>query len=179
MDDGMSLKIGEPAPGFSLEDLEGQAHTVEEGRGRIVLLNFWSAECPHSERVDRALLPRLAAWGDRVVLFPIAANANEPVDLLRQAAAARGLSGLLLDPQHEVADRYVAVATPHFFLVDAGGNLRYQGAFDDVTFRQRQPTRSYLVEAVEAVLAGRDPDPLETPAFGCTIVRYSPQAGEE
>jgi hypothetical protein len=142
------------------------------------LVNFWSAECPHSERVDRALQPRLAAWGDRVVLFPVAANANEPVALLRQAAIERVLPVLLLDPRREAADRYAAVTTPHFFLLDPQGILRYQGAFDDVTFRQRQPSRSYLVDAVEAVLAGREPEPAETPAFGCTIVRYSPEAGE-
>ena len=43
---------------------------------------------------------------------------------------------------------------------------------DDVTLRRKAPTLSYLAEAVEAVLAGRRPDPAETPPFGCIIVRY-------
>lgn len=174
-----SLTIGAPAPGFRLKDLDGRIHTLDEIRGRVGLINFWSAECPHSERVDRALLPHLAAWGDRVAWLSIGANANEPVDLLRQTAARRGVPTVLLDPDHETADRYGAVTTPHYFLVDTQGILRYQGAFDDVSFRQRQPSRAYLVPAVEAVLGGREPDPAMTPAFGCTIVRYAPPAGEE
>jgi hypothetical protein len=42
---------------------------------------------------------------------------------------------------------------------------------DDVTFRQRRPTRFYVDEAVEALLAERLPPVAETPAFGCAVVR--------
>jgi hypothetical protein len=58
-------------------------------------------------------------------------------------------------------------------VIDQAGLLRYQGAVDDVTFRQRTPTRYYLREAVEALLAGRQPQPQETPPYGCTVVRYA------
>jgi hypothetical protein len=58
-------------------------------------------------------------------------------------------------------------------VIDATGILRYRGAFDDVTFRQRTPARFYLKEAVEVLLAGKLPDPAETQPYGCTIVRYS------
>jgi hypothetical protein len=57
------------------------------------------------------------------------------------------------------------------FVVDRDGILRYRGAVDDITFRQRQATRFFLREAVEALLAGRQPDVGETPAYGCAIVR--------
>jgi hypothetical protein len=77
----------------------------------------------------------------------------------------------LHDSQGLVAE-HGAQTTPHLFLIDPGGFLRYQGAFDDVTFRQRTPTQAYLYQAVEALLAGRLPDPAETPAYGCAIVRY-------
>jgi hypothetical protein len=49
--------------------------------------------------------------------------------------------------------------------------LRYQGAVDNITFRKREATHFFLQEAVEALLAGRLPQPAETPAYGCTIVR--------
>jgi hypothetical protein len=73
-----------------------------------------------------------------------------------------------------VADQYVALTTPHFFVIDEQGILRYQGALDDVTFRKPTPTHNYLHDAVEAVVAGARPQPAETPAYGCAIVRFAP-----
>ncbi len=162
------INAGQPAPIFHLEDITGRSIALEDFLERTVLVNFWSAECPWAERADRTL----AEWQDRIVLLSIASNANEPPDLLRREAARRGLQVVLLDPDHRVADLYGAVTTPHLYLIDAGGILRYQGAFDDVNFRQRTPTRNYTEEAIRALLRG-DPVPVEeTPAYGCTIVRY-------
>jgi thiol-disulfide isomerase/thioredoxin len=171
-----NLTTGELAPDFSLTDLEGTPHSLVEARGRIVVINFWSAECPWSERIDRALLPLPADWSDRVLYYAVASNANEPVELLRRVALERGMPLPLLDPDQGVADRYGAVTTPHFFVIDAQGILRYQGAFDDVNFRQRTPTRQYLLPAVQALIDGHEPDPDTTPTFGCTLVRFT---GEE
>jgi len=69
-----------------------------------------------------------------------------------------------------VAGLYGAVTTPHVFVIGADGVLRYTGAPDDVGFRMRTPTRAYLAQAVEALLDGREPDPAETPPFGCALV---------
>jgi hypothetical protein len=55
--------------------------------------------------------------------------------------------------------------------MDRDGILRYRGAVDDVTFRQRKATRFFLKEAVDALLEGHLPARTETPAYGCTIVR--------
>jgi peroxiredoxin len=162
------------APLFSLPGLDGVSYSLVEQRGHVVVLNFWSAECPHAERVDRELAAVSPGWGERVALWTIAANANEPVPLLRQVGARRGIAPLLHDAAGEVADLYGAQTTPHFFVVDVGGILRYQGAFDDVTFRQRTPSRFYLRQAVEAVLSGRRPEPEQTAPYGCAIVRFSP-----
>jgi peroxiredoxin len=167
------IAAGHRAPDFELPDLEGASHRLENFRGRVVLINFWSGECPHSARTDRELAALIEGWGDAVVLLTIASNANEPLELLRSAASARGLSPVLHDARQEVANLYGAATTPHLFVVDAQGILRYQGAIDDMTFRKRIPERFYLRQAVEAVLAGRSPDPAETRPYGCTVVRFS------
>jgi peroxiredoxin len=164
---------GSPAPDFSLKDLDGREYNLAEYRSKLVLINFWSAECPWSKRVDAALAPLRQEWGDEVVLLPIASNAGESVNLLRRVAGERGYPVVLLDPDQEVADCYGAVTTPHFFLIDRKGLLRYQGALDDTSFRQRDPTRHYLAEAVRAVNQGRSPDPAETDSYGCAIIRFA------
>ena len=166
------IQTGQPAPGFSLPDLQGSLHHLEEARERILVLNFWSAECPWAERADRDVARLLGVWGEGVLLWTIASNSNEPAELLQRVSESRGLKPVLHDARQQVADLFGAQTTPHFFVLDQQGVLRYQGALDDVTFRQREPKIFYLHEAVQALLAGRLPEPAETPAYGCTIVRY-------
>ncbi|MGE5641626.1 MAG: redoxin domain-containing protein [Byssovorax cruenta] len=165
------MQLNEPASDFELPDLQGNPHKLSEYRGKIVIINFWSAECPHSERADRSILARLCQWSPNVVLLSIAANRNESTRMLEKVSKARQLPTVLIDAQHIVADAYEAVTTPHAFVVDREGILRYRGAVDDVAFRQRQATRFYLAEIVEALLEGRQPEIQETIAYGCAIVR--------
>jgi peroxiredoxin len=166
------IRTGAPAPDFSLPDLNGDIYRLGDFRGKLVVVNFWSAECPWSLRADEQILPMLAAWGEEVVLLSIASNANETPDQLAREAAARGISLILHDANQEVAQAYAAVTTPHIFVIDPQGVLRYQGAFDDRTFRQLEPTANYLMMVVNALLADKQPDPKETPPYGCTVVYH-------
>jgi peroxiredoxin len=165
-------RVNDPAPVFELEDLDGELHNPAQAHGRLLVLNFWSAECPWSERADEQLQMLRREWGDRVDLWAIASNENEDRDNLREAAEARGLTVVLYDESHAVADLYGAQTTPHFFVIDRKGILRYMGALDDTTFRKREPEQHYLGAAIRALLAGALPDPQETPGYGCTIVRH-------
>jgi peroxiredoxin len=165
------MEINRPAPDFELPDLTGTSHRLSDYHGRIVIVNFWSCECPHSERADYSIAAKLSRWGKGVVVLSIAANRNESVRELAEAAKTRRVPLVLQDAQHAVADLYEAQTTPHVFVVDRDGILRYRGAVDDVTFRQRQPARFFLDEVVGALLEGHSPPLTETPAFGCSIVR--------
>jgi peroxiredoxin len=165
------MQLNTPAPDFELPDLQGNLYKLSDYRGRIVIVNFWSAECPHSERTDRSTMACLVQWGADVEMLSIAANRNESAREVEEVSTTRRIPTVLVDAQHVVADRYEAVTTPHAFIVDREGILRYRGAVDDVTFRQRKATRFFLEEAVEALLEGRLPGIQETPAYGCTIVR--------
>jgi peroxiredoxin len=176
MNEDATIKIqtGQPSPDFELPDLQGRLHRLSRLRGQVVVLNFWSAECPWAERADRMMEAYRREWGDDVTFWLIASNTNEPVELLAETAEQRGLPVVLRDSRHKVADLYAAQTTPHLFVIDRQGILRYQGALDDTNFRQRTASRFYLQEAVKAALAGQDPDPAQTTPYGCTIVRALP-----
>ena len=165
------MQLNQPAPDFELPDLQGKLHRLSDHRGRIVIINFWSAECPHSERTDSSTMACLAKWGEGVVMLPIAANRSESAQVVEEAAKTRRLPTVLMDAEQVVTDRYEAVATPHVFVIDREGILRYRGAVDDVRFRKPGATRFYLEEVVAALLDGRDPPLQETLAYGCAIVR--------
>lgn len=165
------MQINQPVPDFELHDLQGELHRLSAYRGKIVIVNFWSAECPHSERTDHYLFPLLEIWNGEVVMLPIASNRNESAQLISEIATARGVPQVLLDSERVVADRYEALTTPHTFLLDREGILRYRGAVDNRTFRRREATQFYLQDAVTALLNGQLPEMSEAPAYGCTIVR--------
>jgi peroxiredoxin len=171
MDSQPKIKHKVPAPEFSLHDLGGELHTLKDYLGRIVVINFWSAECPWSERADQELVQFLQKTKETVVLLSIASNDNEKLEKINSEASKRGLPLVLLDENNRVADLYGAITTPHLYVLDTQGLLQYQGAIDDVNFRTRTPSKNYLIEAVEALLRGDVPDPVETLSYGCTIVR--------
>ena len=165
------MELNQPAPNFTLNDMDGVSHTLSDSLGRIVIINFWSAECPHAARVDLGLLPLLENWGNKVHLLQIASNGNEPLKMLKEVADEHGVNPVLHDSDHQVADLYKATNTPHIFILDEKGLLQYHGAYDDVAFRQRVATRNYVQEAVESLLNRSKPQVTSVPPFGCTIVR--------
>jgi peroxiredoxin len=176
------MNINQPVPNFSLPNLDGNVINIQNYHGKIVIINFWSCECPHSERTDKAIMAMfmqhlhraadaVQVWQDEVVMFSIASNRNESIEDLKNVSTARRIPHVLLDAECQVANLFEAVTTPHIFVIDKNGTLAYQGAVDDVKFRQKTPTRFYLDEAIESLLAGRVPEIQESSAYGCAIVR--------
>lgn len=165
------MEINQPAPDFELPDLDGKKHRLSDYRGKIVIVNFWSCKCPHCERTDHSTMSMLVQWGKDVILLSIAANRSESTEMVVEAVKTRRLPMVLVDAQQVVADLYNAQTTPHVFVIDRDGLLCYRGAVDDVTFRQRTPTRFFLDKAVEALIDGHLPALTETHSYGCTIIR--------
>jgi len=165
------MQLNQPAPDFELPDLQGALHKLSDDRGKIVILNFWSVECPHSERTDRYIVSLLERWNGEAVLLSVAANRSESAQMVEEAAKTRRIPKVLFDADHIVADLYEAIATPHVFVIDRQGLLRYRGAVDSIPFRRGEAARFFLQEAVEALLVGCLPELSETPAYGCAIVR--------
>lgn len=168
------MDVGQAVPEFSLKDLGGKVHALSDVRGRILVLVFWSAECPWSVRADDLIETWRGEWETHVEVWRVASNANEEIALMKQAAVERRVDTVLIDEEHRLADSLEAMTTPHCYVIDEHGFLRYRGGLDDTTFRQRQATRFYLADAVAAVMAGKRVDPADTPGYGCTIVRVKP-----
>ena len=164
--------IKRPAPDFSLQTLDGGRFKLSEALGHIVVVNFWSAECPWSRRADLVIVYRQHAWAKLgIVVVGIASNPNEPASELRYEAEVRQVKyPILLDSGQDVVAHYHAEATPHFFVVDPEGVVRYIGALDDATAQQRIPKIIYLDRAIAAVAANRDPKPATTTPYGSAIV---------
>jgi hypothetical protein len=166
--------IGQPAPPFALPDTEGALH--EPGAAPATVVVFTCNHCPYAlawhERLV-AVARDYAALGVRM----LAINPNDaeryPGDS-PEAMAARVRAGefdgvpYLRDESQGVARAYDAKTTPDVFLLDAQGVLRYRGA-PDGDYDDPGQNAAYLRDALDAVLAGREPDPSETTPVGCSI----------
>jgi len=167
------IQIGANAPEFQLPDLSGNLVSLKDFKSSVVVLNFWSSECDWCERVDQELTNYLAQWKGMATVLWIASNAHETRELVEKVAVERNIPIVLLDEQLKAANLYGVQTTPHFFVLDTQGKLAYQGAWDDITFRQRVATKSYVPQAVKALIHGNHPDITQTRAYGCSLVRFS------
>ena len=70
--------------------------------------------------------------------------------------------------QQSLAQTYGPVATPHVFIFDQARKLRYTGRIDNAE-NPAEVVRHETREAIEALLAGRQPEVKQTRTFGCSI----------
>ena len=94
---------------------------------------------------------------------------RDSFEAMRQRVEADGgwPAPYLRDETQEVARAYGAVKTPDVFVVDEG-RVRYRGA-PDADYEDPSHDAAWLRGALDAVLAGRDPEPAETDPVGCSV----------
>jgi len=165
--------VGQPVPDFTLTDQAGTEHTLSDYRGRIVVLEWINPDCPYVQRHYQAetmktLVERFP--DDRVKWLAIdSSHFVEPSDS-EQWREEHGLSyPILQDPAGDVGRTYEARTTPHMFVIDPEGVLRYAGAIDDdPRGRSDQPT-NHVGNAVQSLLDGEAPPVTQTEPYGCTV----------
>lgn len=178
-----SLSIGDRLPrGLELRDLSGQAHDLGAYRGKVLLLHFWSRDCPVTAR-HQSCLNRLAAkYRDHGAVACLAVNANQDeigaargaqrsLRRLKQQARQRGIrSPILLDHGNQLSRLLKARTTPHVYVFDAQGRLRYAGALsDDPRGRKQDGARLWPDLAVDSLLAGEEVATPATAPWGRSI----------
>jgi thiol-disulfide isomerase/thioredoxin len=178
------FKVGKAIdPALTLKSLDGKTVSFKNLRGKVVVVHFWSTRCPFVKVSDPKMLALAKTYGKKGVLF-FAINANhtelrkkgpqkQPFAELKKVAKQRKLSfPVLVDPGNKAADRFQARTTPHCYVIDAKGILRYQGALDnDPRGRKGDAVQNYLAQALDAVLAGKKVSQPNTRAYGCSIKR--------
>ena len=174
MNDSKQVILGEQVEDFELLDMRGMSHGLSQYRGKLVVIVFWSAECPVSAAYDAYFNGLLEHHADRqVVILGIDSNVHYGQEEIAKAPAERGVRfPVLRDGDSTIADRFGALTTPHVYIIDSEGRLAYEGAVDDKTLRQPEATVNYVDKALAALLDGDTPPVQQTQPYGCTIVRY-------
>jgi thioredoxin-dependent peroxiredoxin len=127
-----TLKVGQPAPDFNLPDQDGKTRTLEDFRGKWLVLYFYvkddTPECTEQARGFRDYIPELAALRAQVVGVSVD-DSTSHAHFARKYALA---FPLLADSTGETAARYHSLggdgrpgnlAKRNTFLIDPQGRI--------------------------------------------------------
>lgn len=173
-------KVGDLASDFKMKNVDGKFVSLADypdAKGFVLI--FTCNHCPYA-----------VAYEDRIIAvdqkykklgFPvIAVNPNDPevvpadsFEKMQERASEKGFTfPYLFDEGQKVFPVYGATRTPHIYLLhrtDKGLKVAYIGAIDDNYQDSSAVEEKYLENAIEALLAGKTPNPDFTRAIGCTI----------
>ena len=165
------------ADSLQLTDVYGTVHDLADYRkGRYTVITFLGTECPLA-RLYAPRLSQLAADYAKQNIGFIGVNSNCQDSLTEINAYAKRHSltiPILKDVGHHLADALGAERTPQTFVIDANGQIVYQGRIDDqygVGYSRDQPTQNDLREALESLTRGESVVRPVTETVGCIIGR--------
>jgi peroxiredoxin len=169
------LTIGQPAPDFTLRDLDGNEVSLAAHKGKTVVLEWINPNCPFSLRHSKEKTMQTTADKHEGVVW-LGINSTNPThrDHLEPAAykaflAENGIRYPVLDDGAGAVGRaYGAKTTPHMYVIDPEGKLTYAGAIDDDP-RGGSAKVNYVDAALTAMATGQTPDPASTRPYGCTV----------
>lgn len=175
----MALNLGDGIPMSSVkmknvDDRELSIADVKGAKGTLVV--FTCNHCPYVKKWEGRLAElgnTFQAQGVGVIFI----NSNDPAkyeednfENMKARAAKLSLEvPYVVDDTSDVARAFGAGKTPEVFLFDASGKLVYKGTVDDNVEKPEAVTKTYLKDALVAVVAGKVPPVQETKALGCSI----------
>lgn len=175
--DVVKAKVGEKAPAFTLTDAKGKEHKLADYKDKIVVMQWINSDCPVCKRVVSSGLvaemqTELKKINEKDIVY-IAINSThyQGKDVGAEYFKKHELkaNAILNDMDGKVGKMYGAKTTPHMFVIDKEGVLRYEGAFDNDQRGRNENRTNYVVNAVRAIEAGETVAPERTKAYGCSV----------
>ena len=174
--------IGQPAPDFSVTDASGKTQTLADYKGKTVVLEWNNPECPfvgkhygaHNMQTQQA---EAAAQG--VVWLTVNSGFNGKQGHLDAAGANAYVAKVegkeaayLLDADGKIGHAYDAKTTPHMFVIDKDGVLRYMGGIDSIASTDKADipkATQYVRQALTELAAGKAVSVPTSEPYGCGI----------
>ena len=174
--------VDAPAPNFSLSNTYGETVSLSDYKGKYVVLEWTNHLCPyvvkHYGSDNMQSLQRKYAEQDVVWLSIISSAPGKQgyvdADKANELTKTRGAepSHVLFDPTGEVGKMYSAKTTPHMYIIDPNGELRYAGGIDSIKSANPDDipkAENFLDMGLTALLSGQEVTRKLTPPYGCSI----------
>lgn len=176
---GPVAAVGQAAPDFTLTDTQGNTVKLSDYAGKTVVLEWFNPGCPFVKYAyEEGVLPNLASeWTSREVIW-LAINSGAPgkqghgVETNEKARGDWNINTpVLIDESGAVGQRYGAKTTPHMYVVDSAGVLRYAGGLDNAPLgRVEGDARvDYVDQALQQLDAGQDVAVTTAKPYGCSV----------
>ena len=181
-----AAQVGQPAPAFSVVDTQGRTRTLQEFKGKLVVLEWTNHECPYVRKhygAGNMQALQQQATSDGVVWLSVISSAPgqqghvsaDQADQLTSSRHARP-TAVLLDPQGVMGRAYGAQTTPHLYIVSPDGRLLYNGGIDSIASPNPADIAKatpLLRNALQEARAGKPVTAAMTRPYGCSV-KYAP-----
>ena len=175
-------EIGKAAPDFTLADSHGNAHTLSDYSGKIVVLEWINFGCPfvkkHYESSNMQNLQDTYTDKD-VVWLSICSSApgkqgNLPMSDINDQLVDYNAnpSAYLIDQSGEVGQLYGAKTTPHMYIINKEGILVYAGGIDNIKSTDISDIEiavNFVSEALDLLLDGKEVETSVSAPYGCSV----------
>jgi peroxiredoxin len=177
-----AIQVGAPAPDFHGTDSNGKTQSLDQYKGKYVVLEWHNHDCPYTIKHYQSgnmqsLQKQWTAKG--VVWFTVISSAPGEqgyVDAGQENAYMKKMgaqpTAAILDPKGEVGHLYGAKTTPNMFIIDPSGKLIYAGAIDDRPTPEISDIRSsknYVSAALSEAMNGKAVQTPVTRPYGCSV----------
>ena len=181
-----ALAFGAAAPDFKLPGVDDREWALADfSDAKVLVVAFTCAHCPTAQSYEERLKRVVEDYkGKGVSVVAISPNDPKSVRLdelgytdvgdsfedmkIRAKDKAFNFPFLYDGDAQTVSRAYGPIATPHVFVFDAERKLRYAGRIDDSERESLVKVRD-LRNALDALLAGHQPEVAQTRVFGCSI----------
>ncbi|MFT3790417.1 MAG: redoxin domain-containing protein [Rudaea sp.] len=174
--------VGAPAPDFSLSDSNSRTETLSQYRGKTVVLEWNNPGCPFVQKhYSSGNIPKQQADATKDGVVWLTINSGAPgkqghLDgagtqaLIAQYHAAP--SAYLFDGDGKVGHLYGAKTTPHMYVIDGAGVLRYMGGIDSIASTDKEDLAKaiqYVPQALAELKAGKPVSVPVSQPYGCSV----------
>ena len=124
-------RVGQPAPDFKLKNVDGQSVSLDDFKGRPVLINFWKTSCLPCVYEMPFLQEIYDEWSGKGLML-LAINGGEGSSTVKIFMQIHNLSlPVLLDTKLAVTRKYNIIGIPTTFFIDEDGIIQEKvtGAF--------------------------------------------------
>lgn len=155
-------KVGDEVPTFKLSDFSGKTFDLADYKDKVVVLEWFNKDCPFCKMFCEDLKKTAAAYEKKgIVWFAVDSTGVRKNDENAAYAKEHEIKyPILSDFDGKVGHAYGATNTPHVFIINKG-KLAYVGAFIDMGKK-----KTYVANALDAILEGKEPSPAKTKPFG-------------
>ena len=175
--DDAKAKVGEAAPNFTLKSASGKTHSLKDFKGKIVVLEWINPDCPYvvaqydKKRIHNSMKAVKDIDKDVVWLTINTTHYTTPEQNKKWMEKYDLKQDVLLDNDGAVGKMYGAKTTPHMYVIDKEGKLRYHGAYTNDARANKSDAEmtDYVINAVRQIANDETVAPDHVKPWGCSV----------